>query len=200
MSHRRLAALAAMLLIAALSLSSTGCSYMTNRGKDLAEFLDAGITVSSKPQFALYAGFLNILDLGYSNVDGTLLGTAGPHFGAIRMRQDATGLLLWGKENFCYAPVAPTIDFDMFEHWKVGLFGLTQGPPPPASQTVNCPKLIHLGWIGITVNCKFGELADFVLGLATIDIMHDDGVRWTGCTVPAVMDDMEPETDAGDAM
>ena len=56
------------------------------------------------------------------------------------------------------------------------MVGLIDGPGPPRGEIMNCPKLIHLGWVGIALNCKFGELADLLLGWTTLDIMGDDGV------------------------
>jgi len=34
--------------------------------------------------------------------------------------------------------------------------------------------MFHFGWVGMTLNCKFGQIADLLLGLWTIDIMGDD--------------------------
>jgi hypothetical protein len=39
---------------------------------------------------------------------------------------------------------------------------------------VSCPKLLHLGWVGVELNCRFVELADFLLGWAGVDFMEDD--------------------------
>jgi hypothetical protein len=38
-----------------------------------------------------------------------------------------------------------------------------------------CPKVLHLGWVGVALNCHLPELADFFLGWTTLDIMGDDG-------------------------
>ena len=43
-----------------------------------------------------------------------------------------------------------------------------------ANQLANCPKMLHLGWVGLTLNCKFTELTDFLLGWTTLDILSDD--------------------------
>jgi len=152
-------------------LACIGCTYAQDRSQDFTDIFDVGVTVSAKPQFSLYAGFLNILSLGYSNFDGTLLGMAGRHYGAIDARQNAAGLLLWGREQFGYEdfnadePDSPT-------PWGVAIAG--RGARPPVGQIVNCPKMLHLGWVGLTVNCKLGQLADFLLGWTTLDIMGDD--------------------------
>jgi len=164
----------AVLMLLGAAVSSTGCcTYWSDRHSDLKDAFDVGLTTSSKPGLSLYVGFLNVLSLGYSNVDGTIHGMAGRQTGAVPMRQDAYGFLLWGKERFGYGtfdaanPESP-------DAWGVGVIGLMQGPPPPSSQTINCPKMFHFGWIGVTLNCKFVQIADLMLGLFTLDIMGDD--------------------------
>lgn len=164
----------AILLLVGTALSSAGCSsYWAKRHNDLKDAFDVGLTTSSEPGFSFYVGFLNVLSLGYSNVDGTIHGMAGRETGAVPMRQDAYGYLLWGKERFGYGtfdaanPESP-------EAWRVGVIGLIQGPRPPDSQKINCPKMFHFGWVGVTLNCKFVQIADLMLGLFTLDIMGDD--------------------------
>ncbi len=154
-------------------LCLTGCTYMKNRGSDFTDVFDAGVTVSKKPQFTLYANFLSLLSLGYAHFDGTLYGMADRHYGAVTAREHAAGLLVWGREQFGYETF-DLADPESPPSWRVGLVGLPMGPAPPKGQTVNCPKMLHLGWVGITLNCKFGQLADFILGLTTLDIMGDD--------------------------
>ncbi|MFO7957447.1 MAG: hypothetical protein R6X33_10145 [Candidatus Brocadiia bacterium] len=170
-TFRRFAIVVSVVL---LMLLSSGCAtYWADRGNDSLDILDVGVTTSSKPGFSLYAGFLNVLSLGYSDVDGTLWGIGGRHAGAVPMRQNAAGVLLEGYEQLGYRDFDPA-DPDSPEPWRVGIIGLAEGPPPPPGQTVNCPKLLHLGWVGLTLNCRFGELADFVVGWFGGDIMGDD--------------------------
>jgi hypothetical protein len=151
----------------------TGCSYFQNRLDDAERTLDVGVTVSSKPGFSLYIGFLNIAALGYSHVDGHIIGLGGGHAGYLPMRQRAVGLLLWGKEEYGYVDFDPE-DPENPPSWRVGIIGLIDGPGPSDGSIVNCPKLLHLGWIGLTLNCKFAEIADFILGWTTFDLMGND--------------------------
>jgi hypothetical protein len=149
-------------------LLCTGCTYLQNRGNDGAQVFDVGITVSGEPGFSLYAGLLNLLTLGYSHVDGYIIGVGSGHGGVVPMRDRAYGLLLYGEEEFGY-------DEDLNPSpWNVGIIGLIAGEPPCDGAIVNCPKLLHLGFIGLTLNCKFGELADFLLGWFGPDTMSDD--------------------------
>jgi hypothetical protein len=146
---------------------------MQKRGNDALDIFDVGVTVSGKPGFSLYAGFLNIAALGYSHVDGTFLGIAGRDTGVMPVRNRAAGLFLWGREHFEYKDFDPAVE-DMSKRYCVGLIGLIQGPGPRGRDVVNCPKLLHLGWVGITLNCHFAELADFLLGWTTLDFRGDD--------------------------
>ncbi len=153
----------------------SGCStaYWANRGNDALDIFDVGVTGSSTPQFGLYAGFLNVLSIGYSNFDGTLVGIGDRNVGGMPARQHATGLVLWGTEQFAYGEFSPANGGEP-EAWRVGLMGLAEGPRPPRGQVLNCPKILHLGFVGLTLNCRFGELADFLLGWFTLDPMGDD--------------------------
>jgi hypothetical protein len=164
---------AVIIILLAGMFFNSGCAYLQNRGNDALDVFDVGITTSEEPKFALYAGFLNIVALGYSNVDGTLVGIGHRNVGVMPVRQHAAGILVYGDEQFGYKDFNAA-DPNSPEPWRVGIIGLMEGPGPTNGQVVNCPKLLHLGWIGLTLNCKFGELADLALGLATIDIMNDD--------------------------
>ncbi|MCD6417035.1 MAG: hypothetical protein J7M08_10145 [Planctomycetes bacterium] len=162
-----------MTLGLALVLLGDGCAYMRQRGNDALDVLDVGVTVSKDPGFSLYAGLLNVVSLGYSNVDGTILGVGGRHAGAVPMRHNASGLLLWGSEQLGYQDFRVE-DPESPPSWRVGPIGLARGPRPAKRDIMNCPKLLHLGWLGFAMNCKFAELADFFLGWTTLDIMDDD--------------------------
>ncbi len=170
---RRITRAAAVMALLVGLLSSSGCAYMSNRGRDAMDVIDAGVTTSKEPQFALYAGFLNIASLGYSGVDGNFYGIPMRQAGSFQTRQNAGGLLVWGYEELGYAEMDQK-NPQYPPHWKVGPVGLVQGPRPPAEQVLNCPKLLHLGWIGLTVNCNTAELGDFLVGWTTIDYMDDD--------------------------
>jgi len=177
MESGRAARWALLVLLAGVLVSGSGCAYLENRGNDFADIFDVGVTVSSKPKICVYASFLGLLSLGYSNFDGTLHGLADCRVGALPAVQHAGGVLLWGYERFEYgeaqaseAPAGETPG----KGWDTGIVGLAMGPRAPANQLVNCPKMLHLGWVGLTLNCKFAEVADFLLGWTTLDILSDD--------------------------
>jgi len=161
-------------ILLALVMCSTGCAYLKDRGNDALDFAELGVTVSKKPAFSLYVGFLNVLSLGYAKTDGTLYGIAHRDAGALPVRHNAHGVLLWGEEQLGYCKDFDPTDPDSPDPWRVGPIGLIQGPGPAEHEILNCPKLLHLGWVGLHLNCHLGELADFLLGWTTIDIMGDD--------------------------
>ena len=96
---------------------------MKNRGNDALDVLDIGVTASKDPKFALYASDFSIIAIGYSNVDGTLVGIGGREVGAMPVRQHAGAVLLYGYERFGYEDFNMA-DPDSPEMWRVGLFGL----------------------------------------------------------------------------
>ena len=76
-----------------------GLRYLRYRAEDAFEMLDAGITVSTKPGFALYGDFASVAPGGYGHVDGHFVGVAGGRIGAMRHHQASLGLVAWGYEE-----------------------------------------------------------------------------------------------------
>ncbi len=161
------------LILTVSMLCGSGCAYLQNRGNDALDVLDIGVTASQKPKFALYASDLNIIAIGYSNVDGTLVGIGGRKVGVMPVRHHAGCIVLYGYEQFGYEDFIME-DPESPERWRVGLIALFEGPPPPKGQIANIPRMLHLGWIGVAFNVRLGELVDLILGFTTLDIMKDD--------------------------
>jgi len=171
-----------MLGLVVILLGATGCasSYWKDRGADASDFLDIGITYSREPQVAVYAGFQSLLSVGYASVDGGMLGLGQGQFGDIAMRNRAAGLVVAGAEQYAfgahYDPADPA-----YPEWRgAGFCLLSHKTPATTMEFLQCPKFVHLGWIGLNVNCKIGELLDFVLGWTTLDIGGDDGAKRAG--------------------
>jgi hypothetical protein len=165
-----------------------GCStpYVQNRTNDLKDVFDIGITVNSgAPQFRLeFQPFL--FPIGYSNLDGQLIGLGSREFGIHDFECKSWGAVLSGKGTYGTGEFNP---LDPRQNWPVA--ALENGPEerpvykmgllPPAgdegilwTKYAECNKGIHLGWIGIHVPCRPLDLVDFVLGFTTLDIMQDD--------------------------
>ena len=172
MRTRRLWFVVAAAALGAVSFSS-GCAYLEDRGNDALDIFELGVTTSEKPQLSIYAGVVNVITIGYAETDGTFYGLARRQVAAMPFRNRTVGYLLWGKEQLAYGDFNAA-DENSPEPWKVGQIGLVQGTRIPPHEMANCPKLLHLGWVGIQANCHFGELADFLLGWFGADIMSDD--------------------------
>ncbi len=168
--------LAAVLGVVLAIVGSSGCAYLQKRWNDAWDFSEGGITVTEEPQFGLYMGFFNLVEVGYARVDGTLHGWGHRQWGAMPFRGHATGYLVTADEQFGYASDFNPADPNSPAPWRAGLVGLWEGPPPTSHETANCPKLFHFGRVGLHLNCHFLELLDFWLGWTTLDIMNDDAL------------------------
>jgi len=164
-----------LLLAVVLAVStSSGCGYLQARGNDALDILDVGITVSKNPHVAIYTGFNSILTAGYSDMDGHLLGLGHQRFGALHMRYKAAGALLEGYEQVGYEDYTEN-DSNSPRTRGLGLGLLYRDRPNSVSQALQCQKFVHLGWIGVNLNCKVGAILKFVVGLTTIDIGKPSG-------------------------
>jgi hypothetical protein len=179
-----------LVVLVVLVICTVGCTYLKNRGNDLADVFDVGITVTDKwkPDFRLYSSFF-LFPVGYSHVDGKLIGWGNRHFGINDFEAKEYGLLLTGRESYGTGPLNPEDPRQVWPtyakddpnapkerpKYKTGLIPLIKNDKPRLwTKYVECNKGIHLGWIGIHVPCRPLDLIDFVLGWTTLDIMGDD--------------------------
>ncbi len=188
-----------VLLICLLAVAGQtfGCStpYMRNRGNDLADLIDIGITVSPhwKPDFALHANFFNSTPFGYSHIDGKYLGFGYRQIGVMDFHDRTWGALLYGREDFQFGEFNPNDPHqapadeiaalkaegkrlpERMDVYEVGVIGMHEaGRTPPKPTFGACRKNLHLGWIGIWNICRPVDLVDFVLGWGGVDFMGDD--------------------------
>ena len=156
-------------VLATLVLSS-GCAYMKDRGHDALNIFDIGITVTKQPHFGIYAGFNSLLAAGYTDIpDGWLLGLGHTHFGALDMRYHGAGALLEGYEAQGYD------DFDKNDpnsprERGMGFGMLYSHTPRTIPEAMQCNKIVHVGWIGLDLNCKIGGLLNFIVGWTTFSL------------------------------
>lgn len=162
-----------------LLIGSTGCttSYWADRGNDAKDVFDIGVTYSKMPHVAVYAGFQSLLTIGYADVEGGLLGLGQGQFGALPMRYRAGGMCVEGCEQVGFGDLCNAEDRAIPAKRGVGLGMLYNRTPGDAMEFLHCPKFVHLGWIGLNVNCKIGELADCLVGWTTLDLGGDDGPK-----------------------
>ncbi len=166
--NSRTAGLVLVLLVVGILMS--GCAYMRDRGNDAMDMLDVGVTVSPEPKFGAYVGFQSLLGLGYSNFEGQFLGLGGGNAGLMDARYHAASLVVTGSENWQFGG-SPARESDT----DIGLAMLNGGGPDSFARFFTCPKFIHLGFVGIVLNCAPGQVVDFLIGFTTLDLGRDDG-------------------------
>ena len=163
---------------------------MTNRGNDLSDMFELGITLTPrlKPTFAARIDAFNVISLGYSHADLMMFGWSDRNLGKLRLRDEFWGAFAWGKAKLWIGPAgdaesAPigtwlpetSRPWDGREPFTVGFAGAFAGTPRPVKRSFGeCPKLVHLGWIGLYANGSPLDWVDFVLGWTGLDIGGDD--------------------------
>lgn len=164
-------------IVAASGVGEATRNYWLDRGKDLLDVVDLGISFSEEPRFALYANELSLLPLGCGAVDGYVLGIGGGNFGWMRFSSASAGALVWGYEGFGYG------GFDRSNlaggnAQGVGIAGLITGPLGRPGGQLSSVHQLHFTWIGAIANANFLQAVDLVLGLVGLDICGDDGCRY----------------------
>jgi len=174
-------------MLALLSLG--GCTYMRARGGDALDMVDLGVSVTTKacPDLALYIDFFDVMPIGYSTVNGRLLGIGNRQAGWLEYESKDWGVLAFGKEkhgagwfNIADPYQARPDQKDLTERpvFDVGFVGAFTGDnPPPSMQHIECNRMLHLGWVGIVLNLRPAEMLDFVLGWTTFDLTGDDELQ-----------------------
>lgn len=139
-----LAALAAALLAAqgctSIAARATGPAdyvglYLKDRLDDLLEVADVGISVSSKPGFALYGAFSSLTPAGYAMVDGHFLGIGGGQILGLstdrieipRFYVAGAGFVAWGYEELGWYDY-DIADMGTLQCQDVGIPGLIAPP------------------------------------------------------------------------
>ncbi|MFH1354958.1 MAG: hypothetical protein ABIH19_02285 [Candidatus Omnitrophota bacterium] len=173
------------LLLGVFMLSSlfSGCTYLKNRGNDAMDMFDTGIILTSKPNFALYTDLGMVLPMGFSHIDGKLIGIGRSNFGVHDFRLNGYGYVIGGKMQRGVDNYNPDDPNDP-PTYPVGIPALMDGTHMASidpgryeerpKTRYTCPKVIHLGWIGFDFGCKLWDMLDFILGWTTLDIGEDD--------------------------
>ena len=171
---RLLGTAAVVLAVGILASSVSGCAYMTRRGDDALATFDIGFTLSLKPHFSAYVGALSLLGVGYSEFDGKFLGLGNQHAGWMDSRYHAGGLLLEAYEQWGFdgdynmdLPNSPPA-----RGAGVGL--LYHELPDTVVGAAEVPIFVHAGWIGFNLNCKVGQIVNFIVGWTTLDLAHNE--------------------------
>jgi hypothetical protein len=177
-----------LLFMVCLCLSS-GCAYLKNRGNDALDIMDLGFTVNDRiePQIGLYIDFFNILPLGYSNVEGKIIGFGNRQAGWLDHADNSWGVIFWGREMKALGEFNPKDphrtrkdqrDLTQWPYYNVGLARMiSEDDIPPTPQFIECQRVFHFGWIGFIAHLRPVDLADFILGWTTLDIVGDDYIK-----------------------
>lgn len=170
-------ALCTLVILSAL-VASSGCAYLTDRGRDALDIFNVGVLVSNhaSPEGGLYLGFWHLFDFGYAHVDGKLIGIANGQAGVFDfVQEDSWGVIVWGAEQY---GVGSHLQADAVPRYDQGVLRLALGTEnkAPFHEYFDCDRTLHIGWIGLHLRIKLDELADFILGWGGLDIMKDDRV------------------------
>ena len=165
----------------------TPIEYAIHRYRDLTSCVDGGISITTTPQVGLYWNSLDLLTVGYCDLDGYFLGVGGGQVGLTRLYAHCWALgygeeqIGWGwhnlgrdrsewelmkrRSNMIGTATALTgIDFTGNDCWTNPWY------------TPSCVHFVpHIGYVGLVWNARYTEFADFALGWVGLDISGDDG-------------------------
>lgn len=174
-----------LLFLAVAAILSTGCNYMHHRGEDAMRIVDLGITVTPhlQPNFEVYCGFVGALPFGVSYMDDAkLLGIGNNQAGYLDYENKSWGVGLWGSSKQGagefdskdpYQARADQADLTERPRFNMGPVAiLAEGNGPSLMGYAECDKGVHIGWIGLVLNCRPVALIDFLVGWSTF---HVDG-------------------------
>lgn len=200
-SGRRWAGLAGLVAMAACA----GCcsTYMKNRGRDAADIMDVGITLTKQPHLAFYPGdYFNLTPMGFTCLKGSYHGLWEGKWCSKPMEDRAWGIVAWGSQNLTVGDFNPQ---DPRQFWpeeiaalkaankplptepawyNVGFLRLAcHGKRPPYPDALSCRRNVHLGWVGLWASMHLPEIIDFFAGWLGCDPQKDDLVA--AATPPA---------------
>ncbi len=165
---------AAALILGIALFGLSGCTNLQHRWEDALDMIDVGVTFTKTPQIAVYKACSPVFAFGYGKVDGSFLGLGGGQVGLLRHHLEGIGLALWGEQRVAFG------EFDLddprtLNHQRSGPLGKKSAPYPGPEYMLCCVDHLHLGWIGVVLNARWLQMADFALGWFGADICHDDG-------------------------
>jgi len=101
--------------------------YVHDRVVDALQMIDGGITVTTKPCFALYGHFASLTPVGVGYFDGYFVGIGGGQLGVTRHYLSGLGLGVWGYEEIGWGNYDPD-DLTTLQSQGVGPLGLLLPP------------------------------------------------------------------------
>jgi len=177
-------------------LACAGCcsTYMKNRGRDAADIIDAGITVSKRPYLAIFPGdYFNFTPMGFSYLKGTYHGLWKGSWTSVPIDDRGWGIIAWGSQKLTIGEFDPEDPRQFWpdeiaefkaankplptkaKRYNVGFLRLAcQRGRPPYPNCVSCRRNIHLGWVGFWASMHLDEIIDFFAGWLGCDPQKDD--------------------------
>jgi len=179
----------------AVVFSCAGCgTYLRNRGRDAADIMDVGITLSTRPYLCFYPGdYFNMTPMGYTRMKGTYHGLWAGKWCSKPIDDQACGVVAWGSQRLTVGEFNPE---DPRQFWpdeiaalkaankplpteprdyNVGFLRiLRHRGAPPFPNCVSCRRNIHLGWVGFWASMHLDEIGDFLAGWLGCDPQADD--------------------------
>jgi len=162
-------------------LAAPGCTYLTHRAEDAADMVDLGLTFTSTAQFTAYKACTPVFAIGGGKVEGRFLGLGGGQIGWMPLYHEGTGLALWGQQKIAFGKFDKN-DPATLNYQRSGPLGMKNAPVAGPEYMLCCVQHLHLGWVGIVVNVRWLQMADFLAGWFGADFCHDDGTprgSWT---------------------
>lgn len=153
-----------------------GCSspYMKKRRADFLQVGDWGVTTSKKPGFSLHACGFGLVSAGVGHVNGRFTGFGGDQVGSQKHYHKCLGLIVWSYDEIGWGDKVDPKDPNTLLQWHIGPVGWLGYPKRPPSYKLACTHYLHLGFVGLMSNLRYLEMADFLLGWGTLDILGDD--------------------------
>lgn len=181
-------------LVALIVCSGCCGTYLRNRGRDAADIMDVGITVSKRPYLGVYPGdYFNLTPMGYVHMKGTLHGLWCGRWTSVPIEDRAWGVVAWGRQRLVIGEFNPE---DPRQFWpeeiaalkaankplptkpkayNVGFLRIAcHGNRPPYPNCWSCRRGLHLGWVGFWASLHADQIVDFFAGWLGCDPQKDD--------------------------
>lgn len=191
---RNASRIALLIALAGIMFVSAGCAasvgeYFVHRYQDFGEVIDLGITVTKTPQIGLYWNSLDLITVGYSDIDGQFIGWGGGQIGMTRVHAKCWALL-YGHEEIGWGPLLddPARREEAIMRRRSNVVGIASSLVGinvnnahtyyrhPPDYTPACVHFIpHIAYVGLVWNARYPQIVDFALGWFGLDIAGDDG-------------------------
>lgn len=187
-------------------LSCAGCgTYLRNRGRDAADIVDAGITITKRPYLAIYPGdYFNLTPMGFTCLKGTYHGLWKGRWSSQQIDDRAWGVVAWGSQRLTIGELNPEDDRQFWPDEIAALKAANKPLPtearwynvgflrmachrgrPPYPNCFSCRRNLHLGWVGFWASMHADQIVDFFAGWFGCDPQKDDLVAAAAPAAPA---------------